>query len=189
MIEELFDSISDGISDMFANEIEVPNTLDVLYSASENAMDSFLNGDFSSSNVDFSSLFEDTSNLASDNVSDMDFGIDNTYSSEYIENDDSLQHGIEANDNHAGDVSFGSSYSDAEISKMRDDVEKAEYEVLCRKSDVSNWESKVSLNDTPEHRENGDFNHAVSRLNEAKSRYNDAVSQYNRAKSKLNNAL
>ena len=63
MIEELFDSISDGISDMFANEIEVPNTLDVLYSASENAMDSFLNGDFSSSNVDFSSLFEDTSNL------------------------------------------------------------------------------------------------------------------------------
>ena len=92
---------------------------------------------------------------------------------------------------HSGksQVSFGSKYNDAEISRMKDDVSKAEYEVSCRKNDVSNWESKVSLNDTRVKRENGDYDHAVRRLNEAKQQFNNAVSRFNSAKSKLNNAL
>lgn len=90
----------------------------------------------------------------------------------------------------SSDISFGSvKYTDAEIDKMEHDVDMAEYEVSCRKSDVSLWESKVSLNNTEEHRANGDYANAISRLNEAKSRYNNAVDRLNSAKSKLNNAL
>lgn len=169
MIEELFDNISDGVSDLFENDMESSSAIDALSGVSENVMDSFLNGDFSSSDVDFTSLFEDASDVG-DNITELDVGI------------------LDESDNHAGEVSFGANYSDAEISKMKDDVERAEYEVSCRKSDVSNWESKVSLNDTPEHRKNGDYNHAVDKLNEAKSRYNNAVNRYNNAVSKLNNA-
>ncbi len=107
------------------------------------------------------------------------------------ENDLFLEHDLDVSEiNHGEQITFeGNKYSDAEIERMKDDVERAEYEVSCRKSDVSNWESKVSLNDTPEHRENGDYSHAVNRLNEATSRYNDAVSKFNNAKSKLNNAI
>ncbi len=87
------------------------------------------------------------------------------------------------------EVSFGSSiYTDAEIDKMKHDVEMAESEVIARKSDVSNWESKVSLNNTEEHKAKGDYANAVNHLNEAKSRYNAAVDRLNAAKSKLNNA-
>lgn len=169
MIEELFDSISDGVSDLFENDMESSSAIDALSGVSENLMDSFLSGDFSSSDVDFTSLFENASDVG-DNITGLDVGI------------------LDESDNHAGEVSFGANYSDAEISKMKDDVERAEYEVSCRKSDVSNWESKVSLNDTPEHRKNGDYSHAVDKLNEAKSRYNNAVNRYNNAVSKLNNA-
>lgn len=190
MIEDLFDSISDSVSDLFGNDIEASDAIDALSGISENALDSFLNGDFSSSNVDFTFLFEDASNIVSDNINGMDVGVDNTLESINMTNPMQQDIGILGeNDNHAGEVSFGGNYSDVEISKMKDDVERAEYEVSCRKSDVSNWESKVSLNDTPEHRRNGDYSHAVNKLNEAKSHYNDAVSRYNSAKSKLNNAL
>jgi len=89
---------------------------------------------------------------------------------------------------HDGHMAFTGKYTDAEISKMRDDVSKAEYTVSCRRNDVSNWESKVSLNDTTEHRHNGDYSNAVSKLNDAKQSYNDAVSRFNSAKAKLNNA-
>ena len=87
------------------------------------------------------------------------------------------------------EISFEGKYTETEISRMRDDVSKAEYEVSCRKNDVSNWESKVSLNDTKAKHENGDYNHAVRRLNEAKQQLNNAVSRLNSAQSKLNNAL
>lgn len=92
----------------------------------------------------------------------------------------------EAN-NH--EVTFGSSiYTDAEIDKMEHDVEIAESEVIARKSDVSNWESKVSLNNTEEHKANGDYANAVSHFNDATSRYNAAVDRLNAAKAQLNNA-
>lgn len=86
-------------------------------------------------------------------------------------------------------ASFTGKYTDAEIDKLTQDVDKAQHEVTVRKNDVSNWESKVSLNNTKEHRDNGDYAHAVSKLNEAKSRYNSAVDHLNDAKSRLNNAL
>lgn len=92
---------------------------------------------------------------------------------------------------HCGnDPSFkGSHYTDAEISKLRDDVNKTEYTMKCRENDVRNWESKVSLNNTKEHIENGDYANALCRLKDAESRYRIAKSAYESAKSKLNNAL
>ena len=99
------------------------------------------------------------------------------------------QNKIKSNSLDGGNMPFlGAKYSDAEIEKMRNDVERAEYEVSCRKSDVNNWESKVSLNDTKEHHANGDYAHAVSKLNDAKSRYNNAINELNNAKQKLNSA-
>lgn len=88
----------------------------------------------------------------------------------------------------ASSISFGSSYTKDEICKLEHDVDMAKSEVNARKSDLSNWESKVSLNDTKEHRENGDYAYAVKRLNQARSDYNYAVDRYNSALSKLNNA-
>lgn len=92
---------------------------------------------------------------------------------------------------HCGnDPSFGSShYTDAEISKLRDDVNQTEYTMKCRENDVRNWESKVSLNNTKEHIENGDYANALRHLKDAEARYRIAKSAYESAKSKLNNAL
>ncbi len=84
--------------------------------------------------------------------------------------------------------SFGGMYTDAEIDKMESDVEMAEYEVNCRRADVSNWETKVSLNDTIEDRKNGDYAYAVSQLQNAQSQYSYALERYNQAMSRLNNA-
>ena len=86
------------------------------------------------------------------------------------------------------DISFGSKYSDAEIQKMESDLDMAEHEMKCRENDMNNWRSKVSLNDTKEHRANGDYDNAVRHFNDAQSKYNSAVSRYNNALSKLNNA-
>lgn len=90
--------------------------------------------------------------------------------------------------NCASSIPFGRSYTKDEIRKLEHDVDVAKSEANAYKSDVSNWESKVSLNDTKEHRENGDYAHAVKRLNQARSDYNYAVDRYNSALSKLNNA-
>lgn len=85
-------------------------------------------------------------------------------------------------------IHFGAKYTDAEIDKMKTDINMAAHEVSCRKSDVELWESKVSLNNTKEHRENGDYANAESRLNEAKSKYNSALDRLHDAKTRLNNA-
>lgn len=87
------------------------------------------------------------------------------------------------------ELSFTGKYSKAEIERLQREVDSAEYEVKCRDNDVRNWESKVSLNDTKEGHANGNYDHAVRRLNQAKAEYNDAVSRRNSAKSKLSNAL
>lgn len=86
------------------------------------------------------------------------------------------------------EISFGAKYSDAEIQKMESDVNMAEHEMKCREDDLLNWRSKVSLNDTKEHHDNGDYDNAVSHYNEALSRYNAAVNNYNKTLSILNNA-
>lgn len=86
------------------------------------------------------------------------------------------------------EISFGAKYSDAEIQKMESDVDMAEHEMKCRENDMNNWRSKVSLNDTKEHRANGDYDNAANHYNEARVKYNSAVDKYNSALSKLNNA-
>lgn len=104
---------------------------------------------------------------------------------------DEVQNMSDGLKNHMNNLQIafeGNKYTDAEIDKMESDVDMAQSEVNARRADVSNWESKVSLNDTKEHRENGDYANAVSRLNEAKSRYNSALDRLNNAQSKLNNA-
>lgn len=93
-------------------------------------------------------------------------------------------------DSHTtGELSFTGKYSQAEIDHLKSEVNSAKYSVKCRENDVRNWESKVSLNDTKKGHENGDYDHAVRRLNQAKSAYNEAVSRYNSAQSRLSNAL
>lgn len=89
----------------------------------------------------------------------------------------------------ASEVNFTGKYSPAEIDRMKSEVDSAKYNMKCRENDVRNWESKVSLNDTKKGHENGDYAHAVQRLNQAKSAYNEAVSRYNSAQSRLSNAL
>ena len=84
---------------------------------------------------------------------------------------------------------MGLKYTDAEISRMRDDISCAEYEMKCREHDVSEWVTKVSFNNTKEKIARGDYEDVVKCLNEAKTRYNNARSTYNSAKSKLNNVL
>lgn len=138
--------------------------------------DDLLQGQVSEDEIENNDNHDDTSNhRAKDNISSL------------VER---LQEKIHhQNGEVVHEVSFGSSiYTDAEIDKMKHDVDMAESEVAARKSDVSNWESKVSLNNTDEHKKNGDYANAVNHLNDAKSRYNAAVDRLNAAKAKLNNA-
>lgn len=87
------------------------------------------------------------------------------------------------------ELSFTGKYSKAEIERLQSEVDRTKYEMKCRENDVRNWESKVSLNDTKEGHANGNYDHAVRKLNEAKADFNNAASRHNSAKSKLSNAL
>jgi chromosome segregation ATPase len=126
---------------------------------------------------------------------DLPINVDNVLSrlNEFIKSDaGEIRKGENEMDSMSENESFQKfkpSYTDAEIIRMKSDVEHAETEVSRLKSDVNSWESKVSLNDTKEKRANGDYAHAVSKLNEAKSRYNHAVDELKNAKRKLNSAL
>ena len=93
-------------------------------------------------------------------------------------------------DDGQSDVSFGKvTYSPEEIASLRAKVESLEYTVSVKRSNVRNWESKVSLNDTKEKRLNGDYAYACSKLAEAKSELSRAESELKAAKARLNNAL
>lgn len=94
----------------------------------------------------------------------------------------------DANLHTAGEVRFTGKYTQAEIDHLKSEVNSAKYTVKCRENDVRNWETKVSLNDTKKGHENGDYDHALRRLNQAKAAYNEAVSRYNSVQSKLSNA-
>lgn len=107
MIEDLIDNISDGISDLLGNDIDASNAIDVFSGASEKVMDSLLNGDFNNSNADFTSLFEDTSNVINDNVNGMDVGTEHAVES--IDGANSMhQHSgvLGEKDNHADEIIF-----------------------------------------------------------------------------------
>lgn len=88
------------------------------------------------------------------------------------------------------DIAFEGNYSKEEIDHLRRKVDSTEYEMKCRKNDVSLLESKVSLlkNNQRAH-DNGEYYQMLDRLNEAKSRLSRAQEAYKDAKSKLNNAL
>lgn len=85
-------------------------------------------------------------------------------------------------------VSFGGKYNEAEIAKLRDDVEKAKSKVASAKNNLENWESKLSLNNTEEKRRNGDYDHVKSLRDKAKSEYDSACSDLKDKECKLRNA-
>lgn len=105
-----------------------------------------------------------------------------------VTNEDLVDDGCHHSVNSSEPSFTGANYTDAEISRMRSDVEHTRYVMKCREDDVHNWEVKVSLNNTKEKIENGDYASALSRLNEAKSRLANATREYNNAVSKLNQA-
>ncbi len=85
--------------------------------------------------------------------------------------------------------SFTGKYSDTEISRLKDEVQKCEYEVNLLASKVHSHENMVNNADTKNGHENGNYANEVSQLNRIKSEYNDAIDRLNSAKSKLNEAL
>lgn len=93
-----------------------------------------------------------------------------------------------ANDS-SDQISFCGKYSEAEISKLKYDVERAQSEVNTYKHKVDDWASKVNLNNTKEHKANGDYEHARSCYNKAVSQYNEAQSRLKDAQVRLNNAI
>ncbi len=131
--------------------------------------------------------FEDIEDLMEENLFEVENEVEHIEGSEHKDEiTTSLEDKIRQK---LGDTTFvGVKYTDAEIDRMESDVDMAQSEVSARRADVLNWESKVSLNDTKEHRANGDYANAVNRLNEAKSRYNTALDRLNDAQRKLNNA-
>lgn len=138
--------------------------------------------------IDISEIYG-THNTDSDYVSTLDDIIHHIMSDDNVNTVNNQMSGIDSNSESThSDISFGAKYSEAEIRRMESDVDMAEHEMKCREDDMNNWRSKVSLNDTKEHRANGDYNNAVRHFNEAQSKYNSAVSRYNNALSKLNNA-
>ena len=174
LISEIVGALAEGSSSLYESSSSViENVSDLAAEVSESDIYALADGNFYGTGVDFSDLFDSGNDAEDSLLPTIDEGNSQVL---YEEQDDSSQ------------VSFGSKYTDAEISKMKSDVDRAQNEVTARKNDVNNWESKVSLNDTKEHRANGDYAHAVSKLNEAKSRYNHAVDELNNAKRRLNNA-
>lgn len=168
MIEELLDSLSDSVSEIFGNtDADVSALAESACDSAKKKLGSILDGNFSAAGMDFSSLFSD----------DMSSGVD--------------PFGPEAETSNPAsgyNVSFGGLYTQSEIDKFKDDMEKAQYELSCRESDVSNCESKVSLNNTTKGKENGDYQHAVKLLDQAKSARDAAKTAFESAKSKYYNA-
>ncbi len=160
----LYDPYSDGYMDMS----------DDFGSGLGEADGSILDDEFSPSAYTFPSFEEMSEDSLNDDVNDR------------IEDADYCDHTIKNSDAH--NISFGGKYSDEEIQKLKDDVDKARYEMRCREREVCDWESKVSLNDTKEHRAKGDYENALRHLNDAKSKYNDAASRFNDALYRYNSA-
>lgn len=95
----------------------------------------------------------------------------------------------EGNTEAERNLSFQSAhYNKDEIENLRQNYLRAEDEVKRCKTDVANWESKVSLNDTKENRLNGNYDNALNHLEKAKRRLYDATWSCKEAKIKYNNA-
>ncbi len=87
--------------------------------------------------------------------------------------------------NYTENVSFTGKYSDAEISKSKENVNSCTYNVETLIREVHHQENLVSLSDTQTGHENGSYDYEVKRLNDIKGKYNDAVDELEEAKSKL----
>lgn len=194
MEEFIDDNMSDGLYNAFCDgSIDTSDMSDGFQDVSKETPSSIFDGGFNPSDVDFSYLPEETSEDSFDD--DDSVGISNTYYDDgeisytnYQEDiDNSITDNVNLDGSNAQNVSFGSKYSVEEIQNLKSDVEKAQYEMQCRKNEVHNWEAKLSINDTKEHRAKGDYENAVKHLNDAKSIYNNAASRYNDAVSKYNN--
>lgn len=188
-MEELIDYISEGISDAFcSNAFDTADITDGLHCVSEDSFNALLDGNFTLSDIDYTSLFENIDDgIEEESVRNVVASTNEAYNC--LSNNDEYNMNIMNNNaDYAEEISFGSKYTEDEIQKFKSDVDKAQYEMKCRENDVNNWESKVSLNNTKEHRLNGDYDNALKRLNEAKSRYNFAANRYNDAVSRYNNA-
>ena len=85
-------------------------------------------------------------------------------------------------------VSFTGKYSQEEIERLKRDVSDAKSLEHTYQDKLDNLKSKLSLNDTEEHRKKGDYDYVLGKLNEAKQRLNDAKSKVKDAKSLLNDA-
>lgn len=142
-----------------------------------NFLDGNSNYDLDISQVEEHLPMSDDSNFLHD---DSCFNVQELCSTDNIDVSDSpLEHHV--------DISFAGKYSPDEIKVLEHNVDSAKYEMHCREIDMHNWETKVSLNNTNEHKLNGDYDNALSHFKEATSRYNNAVYHYNSAVSKLNN--
>ena len=88
-------------------------------------------------------------------------------------------------DMHLGQISFSGKYNDAEIEKMKDDVEHYQYVVDTLSSKVNTLREIADLA-----KRNNSFNAdcKVDQLNDTISEYNNALSDLKEAKIKLNNA-
>lgn len=174
LIGEIVDALSEGTSSLYESTSSViENISDFVPDVSKSDIYALADGNFCGTRVDFSNLFDSGNDL------------EDCFSSTIDEENSQVQYQVH---DDSSQVSFGAKYTEAEICKMNSDVDSAQSEVNACKREVNNWESKVSLNDTKEHRANGDYSHAVDKLNDAKSRYNHAVDELNNAKRRLNNA-
>ena len=89
---------------------------------------------------------------------------------------------------YGANVSFVGKYNEAEIAKLRDDVEKAKSKVANAKNNLENWESKLSLNNTEEKRRKGAYDHVKSLRDKAQGEYDSARLDLKEKECKLRNA-
>lgn len=102
------------------------------------------------------------------------------------ENDINDFSNIHHNEMHFGQTSFSGIYTDAEIEKMKDNVEHYQYVVDTLNSKVHHLEIVVDL--AKNNKESINTDCKVDQLNDAISEYNNALSDLKDAQIKLNNA-
>lgn len=140
------------------------------------------NADFDDSSLDFDSL-DDFMDDGMD--SDMDLAGDLDISS-----DDDLfaDADFDKDTQDNSQVSFTGKYSQEEIKRFEKGVSDAKsLEKTCQ-NEVNNLTSKLTLNDTKDHHENGDYDYILSKLKKAKQSLNEAKSKVKAAESLLNEA-
>jgi len=174
--QSMFDSIPQNDLTGFPNEYEFhpESSIDPIVSME---FDYNPYSDFNNQNNDFLSHEMPTHEFVPE--FSQNHGLSNDYSLASFHEEQGSHHG----DMHLGQTSFTGIYNDAEINRMKEDVDKYNYEVNHLNSDVHHHENLVDLS-----KGKSDYDYEVSQLNKVTSEYNDAASKLNDARSKLNNA-